>query len=105
MSSGVNPVVPTTAWTPAAAHQARFSRAAARTVKSTATSAPAAAMASAVAGDLHAGHRGAHVVGVDGGHQFQVGVARHRLAHRGPHAATRAEHRHPRRHPPVLTVW
>ena len=36
-SSSVNPVVPTTAWTPCDAHQARFSRAASRWVKSTAT--------------------------------------------------------------------
>ena len=48
MSSALNPVVPTTACTSFFAHHARFSRAASITVKSTATSAPAAASASAV---------------------------------------------------------
>ncbi len=47
MSSGVNPVVPTTAWMSCPAHQARFPRAASTTVKSTTTSAPASAIASA----------------------------------------------------------
>ena len=42
-----NPVVPTTAWTPLAPHQARLSRAASRNVKSTATSASASASATA----------------------------------------------------------
>ena len=46
-SSGVRPVVPTTACTPLAAHQRRFSRARDAWVKSTATSAPAAPNASA----------------------------------------------------------
>ena len=44
-SASVKPVVPTTVCTPSAAHQARLARAASRTVKSTATSTPAAAMA------------------------------------------------------------
>ncbi len=47
-SSALKPLVPTTACTPFFAHHARFSRAASITVKSTATSAPAADNASAV---------------------------------------------------------
>src|SRR3954451_23391611 len=47
-SASPNPVVPTTACTPWSAHQLTFSRAASTTVKSTATSAPASASASAL---------------------------------------------------------
>ena len=44
-SSSLNPVVPTTQWTPFSAHHSRLERAAERTVKSTTTSAPASSSA------------------------------------------------------------
>ena len=54
-STSAIPVVPTTAWTPWAAHQRMVAPATSATVKSTATSAPDVLERLDVAGDLDAG--------------------------------------------------
>ena len=102
----MKPVVPTTAWTPCAAHQRRFSRAAPTTVKSTATSTPASTSASGFADDLEVGAAhpelveiDARVVRVDRRDELELGVVEHRPAHGRTHAPTGAEHPDPDHRP------
>ena len=76
----MNPVVPTTACTSCAAHQRRFSRAAATTVKSTLTSAPAVDQRVRRRRDVEVGARDrlARVLRIDRGDELAVAGTEHR---------------------------
>ena len=98
-SRWVTPVVPTTAWMPAAAHTGRVARTASMRVKSTATSTPASAMAVASAATAtdpasaptSAGEIGADEARVDGADEFETRATEHGPAHLSAHAAASAD--------------
>ena len=64
----------------------------------------ASAMTSAIGGDGDARRPPRRRGRIDGGHQLEIGVAGHRRAHRGPHAAAGPEDPHADRHGPDPTV-
>ncbi len=98
-SASPRPVVPTTACTSCIAHQRRLPIAASAAVKSTATCAPASAIARGAARDRDPCRgRLAFVGWIDCRDELERRVAGDRLAHRGAHAPAGPEHPHTDRH-------
>ena len=95
----MKPVVPTTAWMPCSAANARFSRAASRCGEVDDDLGPGVDEGRRVRRDVQVAVDPSRVAQVepgvqriDRGDELELGVAEHRLAHGGAHAARRAEH-------------
>ena len=97
----MKPVVPTTAWTPCSAHHIRFVARRGDHGEVDRHLGPGIAQRLGLGRDLevlvdavHLAQVDAGVERVDGGHQLEVGIVAHRLAHGGAHPPARTEHSH-----------